>query len=571
MATTSRVIDPKSIFEPLLTNLKADIDYRRIQQGVDRISSSAQLMEQFDPSLKNAAEFVGVLAQWCDLGQSDISMVRNLIAKYDKEDRSRLPVSEYLHLRMAEGLVSMKDQSLETALDHFELVVKLGSETAPWDVLTITHHWMARCQRKKGQYAAALTHIRKALELQTRHGHAPNQVPARVLESLILFDLGDTEHAIANLRQAEVILDETDDYETLGHVQCIYGRILRRELRYGQAIKHYTEAIESFRKRRGKDDANVARTLVDMSQARIQMARQFRTNIEGYSQPRVSDSKADRAALMRDLTSLYERILTDLETADEVFNESSNARGLARVHLSKANVYLEMGDLEVAAEEAAKAYELAASKIDYILMSFARNLQCMVENGWVEEQIEGWVEHAIASREFARDALELAGNTQDRRLLAMVNIWYGLVLSSSFFNERESAHEAMDRAATYIDLSCHDHIWQDFQNLKRRLLENAVLEPRLVQWAQGEIDDKTFRQLEEEFANLVIPRIWEQEGRKISRVASRLSIAPRKVRQVLSRLGFLETQGRPEERTRPPRKFQKVVATMSPIAHRKKR
>jgi hypothetical protein len=40
----------------------------------------------------------------------------------------------------------------------------------------------------------------------------------------------------------------------------------------------------------------------------------------------------------------------------------------------------------------------------------------------------------------------------------------------------------------------------------------------------GEIDGRTFRQLAEDFADLVIPQVWEQENRKISRVAARLSI-----------------------------------------------
>jgi DNA-binding NtrC family response regulator len=41
----------------------------------------------------------------------------------------------------------------------------------------------------------------------------------------------------------------------------------------------------------------------------------------------------------------------------------------------------------------------------------------------------------------------------------------------------------------------------------------------------------------EEFAELIIPKVWEREGRKISRVAARLSISPKKVRRILSRVG----------------------------------
>jgi hypothetical protein len=201
-----------------------------------------------------------------------------------------------------------------------------------------------------------------------------------------------------------------------------------------------------------------------------------------------------------------------------------------------------MGNLDCASEEAAKAYASAESKRDFILMASARNLQCMVENAEVEEEVEGWADHAVASQDYAEDAVKLASGTQDRRLLANVYIWQGLTLSNAFFNARDQAHESMSRAAGYLEAGLHDFIWEGFQTLKRRLSESPTLEPKLMQWAHGEIGDRTFRQLEEDFADLVIPRVWDQEKRKVSRAASRLSISPRKVRRVLSRLELLETE-----------------------------
>jgi len=54
----------------------------------------------------------------------------------------------------------------------------------------------------------------------------------------------------------------------------------------------------------------------------------------------------------------------------------------------------------------------------------------------------------------------------------------------------------------------------------------------LLAWSHGRVGDKTFQQLEEDFADIVIPKVWEQEGRKVSRVSKRLSISPKKVRRV---------------------------------------
>jgi hypothetical protein len=54
------------------------------------------------------------------------------------------------------------------------------------------------------------------------------------------------------------------------------------------------------------------------------------------------------------------------------------------------------------------------------------------------------------------------------------------------------------------------------------------------------VGDKTFQQIAEEFAEIVIPKVWIREDRKISRVAESLSISPKKVRRILRNAGYLE-------------------------------
>jgi tetratricopeptide (TPR) repeat protein len=338
-------------------------------------------------------------------------------------------------------------------------------------------------------------------------------------------------------------LIKTDDYSTLGHIQSTYGRILQRELRYGQAIEHYSRAINHFQKSESMQ-SNVARAIVDVSFTRIQVARHFRRNIEVPRDSRQKDRQLgpDRVVLVKELSKSYAVIHEDLNKAEQIYRQSPHTRGIARVHLCRAYLHLDTGELDTAAEEAKKGYAAAQPKQDFILMASARKAQCMVENARVEEEVEGWANHAISAQDYARDAVELAGQTQDRRLLATVYTWYGLTMSNAFFGDKERAQEAMEKAATYIEPGVRDYLWSDFQILRRRLMENATLESKLMQWAQGEIGEKTFRQLEDEFASLVIPRAWEQERKKVSRVAARLSISPRKVRKVLARLGLLETE-----------------------------
>lgn len=551
MATSAASVEQTLIPGKLVVGLRDDIDFRRIERGMKRLASCAHILDRFNPSCENAPVFLRLLAEWCDIGYGDLKIVKRLIETYDTQCRLRLPVADYMCLCMAEGMVKMTEEKLDSAIDHFDIVLKLANEIEAWDVLAHGSHWMARCLRKKGQYESALIYIGRAREVQAAHGHIQNEVPARVLESLILFEMGKPKHAIENLREAEAILIQTDDYVTLGNIQSAYGRIVQHELRYGQAIKHYERAIEQFQKCTSKY-ANVARALVDMSIARIHVAREFRRRVESCSsQP--ERPRFARSTLVNELSKLCQMILADLGRAAKIYEQHSNTRGIARVHLSRAYLHLDTGDLDLAAGEAAKAYILAELKRDLVLMASARNMQCKVENAVVEEQIEGWAEHAMAAQDYARDAIELASNTQDRRLLASVYTGYGLTLSNAFFNAQNRAREAMDRAATYLESGVHDHTWEDFQVLKSRISGCAPLGNSLVQWAEGDIADKTFRDLERDFTDLVIQRAWNQERRKVSRVAARLSISPRKVRRVLVRLGLADAGSDPDEQGTNPR------------------
>ena len=82
-------------------------------------------------------------------------------------------------------------------------------------------------------------------------------------------------------------------------------------------------------------------------------------------------------------------------------------------------------------------------------------------------------------------------------------------------------------------------MWEDLQALRRKLVKAGSTDSLLRQWSQGIVGDKTFQQITEEFAGIVIPKVWKREGRKISRVAAQLSISPKKVRRILSSAGLI--------------------------------
>src|SRR5581483_1816213 len=189
------------------------------------------------------------------------------------------------------------------------------------------------------------------------------------------------------------------------------------------------------------------------------------------------------------------------------------------------------------------AYALCAEKRDYIPMARARILQCMVENLLYEEQIADSADlhrHAQRAHDFAKDAVEIAANnTQNRRLLARAYVWQGLTWTNGFFGNAEAARQCCDQAVALLRPEGNEFLWDDLQELKARILHTARVDTVLQEWSQGLVGDKTFQQIEEEFAAIVIPRVWQREGRKVSRVAEKLSVSPKKVRRALQTAGFM--------------------------------
>ena len=59
------------------------------------------------PRTKSAGALLGYLAQWVDIGFESPQLIKCLLPRFPKDSRAALPLLDYLHLRMAEGLVAM--------------------------------------------------------------------------------------------------------------------------------------------------------------------------------------------------------------------------------------------------------------------------------------------------------------------------------------------------------------------------------------------------------------------------------------------------------------------------------
>jgi len=399
-------------------------------------------------------------------------------------------------------------------------------------------------------------------------GHARMAAVMQVLEGWLLFQQGKWKEAVRVTQFAEKSLRETDDYVTLGNIQSFYGRMARREGRFDKAIEFFECAIHHYQKREPQHP-NLARSLANMALAKRGIALQLQKRIDRDSErrrrgtaSRQGKGNATSAYASRDRTSVDEasqdqevrkheyldrltqlrtEALEHLHAARIIYQQRPNHHGVGTVYLNAAYIQLDGGDFQRAEEEAASAYDVAEQKQDYILMGRARILQCMIENAKVEEEVGGSADpgsHARRAFEFGQEAVDLAKHTQHQLLLANAYVWQGLTQCNSFFDNPQAARESYDLARASCGANQpNNNIWQDLQVLGAKLLHKGSVDSRLKAWSQGEVGVKTFRQISEEFAEVVIARVWEREGRKVSRVASRLSISPKKVRRILARVG----------------------------------
>ncbi len=527
----------------LLRDLKLNLVMRQVSSGIELLDAHAHLFTSIDPAQRHAAAFVCCVAQWVDIGYGNPELLERLLARFSRDGRASLPVADYLQLRMAEGLLALLRDHPDEALQQFDLVLSMQEEIEDRELVAIAHFWNARCHRKKGEYDEALKRAGVGRELAQSLGFPKMAAVMRVLESWLLFQKGQYRDAARILDQAEAALRSSDDDIKLGNIYSAHGRMVRRQGHYQEALKFFSRAIEHFQNR-NPQHRNLARTLTNIAYVQRLVAVQIGKHLDAERQRR-QNSKAQTArthkqSQLRQHEELRASAFANLERAEKIYLLHEHHHGIGSVMENRGLLYFDIGDLDNAGAVAAQAYELGKEANDSILMARARLLQCEVENGKLEEEIEGstqsW-EHAQAARDYAREAVEAAKHTQNHRLLARAYIWRGLTACNPVIHDVDDAKRCCELASSFLKAVDYDDLWEELQMLKQRVMPKGSIDPLLRAWSQGITGEETFQELTEQFAEIVIPKVWEKEGKKVSRVAKRLSVSPKKVRRILARAG----------------------------------
>jgi tetratricopeptide (TPR) repeat protein len=316
-------------------------------------------------------------------------------------------------------------------------------------------------------------------------------------------------------------------------------------------MQYFEASIEYFRKRPSLQ-GYLARSLTNIAQAKRFLSLQLRRSIDAQRERQRAGQKTnghlnstDKAGRLERMHELLRNAQADLAQANAIYRSVGNHHGAGNVDVNLAQIYLDLGELDKAEDSAREAYDLAATKTDYLLMCRTRIVQAMIANARFEEQIgesDDPSRFAQLAHDCARQAVDLGERTESRRLLAQAHLCHGMTLVNGFFTNTEAARTCCDKAEAYLGNDRHDALWQEVEILRARILHAGVEDPNLRAWSQGAVGDKSLQQVVGDFEELLIRKVWEHEGRKVSRVAHRLAVSPKKVRRVLRHLGLLVEQ-----------------------------
>src|SRR5712692_6966562 len=126
MGSRKNIATCAQIDEGFLSILREHIATREIERGIACLQAHGDLIANCDLQNEDAARFVAHLAVWVDIGFDALPRLKELLRRFEPKYRSRLSLTDYIQLRMAEGMVSMREEAMETAIGHFDFVLSLG-------------------------------------------------------------------------------------------------------------------------------------------------------------------------------------------------------------------------------------------------------------------------------------------------------------------------------------------------------------------------------------------------------------------------------------------------------------
>jgi hypothetical protein len=208
---------------------------------------------------------------------------------------------------------------------------------------------------------------------------------------------------------------------------------------------------------------------------------------------------ADLLHLRRSHQELYRSAIGQLERAKRICLMHGHDTGLGSALLSAGRLHLDSGDVD---------------------LSGPRGCRCLCL-GDAHEQTP---RDAMRAKQHCLEAIEVARQTQNKRLMLSAYIALGETACNEFFNDWSLGKQCADSASELLDAHDADHLVQELHSLKQRLLRRVGIDDVFRAWSEGVVVDKTFKEVTEEFAELITPASGPAKGGRC-RASKKLSMS----------------------------------------------
>jgi len=514
----------KTTAPALLEQLQRALIRREVRNGFELLDRAFARTTKLDFLAPYSISLLLAVAQWVDLGYRSPQFLESLMVGLP--NRAHLSVMDFLKLRLTEAYRDLAQDQLQLCVDGLDLILQVGDDLLGDYLLFLTTFWKGRAHRKRGVYEQAHRHLGLARAAAER-ARAPKLVAVtKIHQGWLAFQNGDRTYALQLLDEAESVLRSTGHALSLGNIESARGRFVRRSGEYTRALGHFENAIAIF-SRNYPEHPNLARALVNAAYVKRLIALDLR--------PKSSGGKASGATHDRSLR-ITQDALALLDRAGSIYALHHHQAGTGSVFVNSAYLHLDNGSFDEAAIEAQRGFDLGQEKADLILMARSRMVQSSVEVAHADEQLGEQPDvalHANLAVKHADEAIQLALQTQNKRLLAEAYITRGMTAAIDYLQEWDVAKEYLAKSSALLNKDDRDHLYKVLGDLRVKLATVTRIDETLRLWSEGQLGDKTFQQVQEEFAELVIPKVWLRSGKNVTAVSKRLRISPKKVRRIL--------------------------------------
>jgi hypothetical protein len=109
-------------------SLTQALNRRQVARGVALLDGVADDLGALVPGQPDTAGLLLLLAQWVDVGYRDHRLLDSLLARFPLASRRKLPLDDYLRLRMVDGFRALSVADADRAVEIFDFVLRAERE-----------------------------------------------------------------------------------------------------------------------------------------------------------------------------------------------------------------------------------------------------------------------------------------------------------------------------------------------------------------------------------------------------------------------------------------------------------